>query len=270
MSKPRTEPVTVDDQPAAIASRVHAVLCNPQDVRNVGTAIRAVANHGMGGLRVVTFDEYDPEDLFHFSSGGADVIDLSFHRNLDDALEPFTQVMGTSRRTRDDLAPPCWPAKGLADRLTPEGPVAVLFGNERTGLTVEETDRCTAMVYMPTHSRKPSMNLGHAVACIGYELARPVAERVGPPVRPPEALRAPRKAIEGFYSHVEQVAAHMGYPPGRNPELFARRLRRILDRANLSAHEFGMLAGIFSELRRLHDDSQPSQPAGGADTPPTP
>ena len=42
------------------------------------------------------------------------------------------------------------------------------------------------------------------------------------------------------------------YPPGRNPELFTRRLRRILDRANPNHAEFGLVAGVFSELLRLH------------------
>ncbi|MCA9545475.1 MAG: hypothetical protein KC613_13820 [Myxococcales bacterium] len=244
--------VTVDDQPAAEATRAHAVLCHPQDVRNIGTAIRAAANHGLGGLHVVTFDDHDPEDLFHFSAGASDVIELSFHRDLDEALAPFAQVIGTSRRLRDELAAPCWPAAGLIERLSTEGPVAILFGNERTGLSVRELDRCSATVYIPTHERKPSLNLGHAVACIGYELARPRdPAAAGPPATAPESLRAPRKALEGFYGHVEAVSDELSYPPGRNPELFTRRIRRLLDRANPTAQELGMLAGIFSELRRL-------------------
>lgn len=257
--------VTVDDQPAREAARAHAVLCHPQDVRNVGTAIRAAANHGLGGLRLVTFQDHDPEDLFHFSAGASDVIEFSVHRDLDEALAPFAQVLGTSRRVRDELAAPCWPAAGLLQRLSTDGPVAILFGNERAGLSVRELDRCSATVYIPTHARKPSLNLGHAVACIGYELARPQdVAAAGPPALPPEPLRAPRKALEGFYGHVEAVSAELGYPPGRNPELFTRRVRRLLDRANPSAQELGMLAGIFSELRRLGRRADGDQAEGDA------
>lgn len=230
---------------------VHAVLCNPQDVRNVGGAIRAAANHGLGSLRVVTQTGFDTEDLFHFSSESLPTFPVSFHADLDEALADMSLVVGTSRRTRDPLAPPNWPAAGLAARL-PEGvPTAVLFGNERIGLTREEVDRCTALVYVPTHDRMPSLNLAQAVAIIGYELARPAPEQVGPAAATPETLRAPRAAIEGFYGHVEAVASALGYPPGRNPELFARKLRRIFDRANPDARELALLAGVFSEMRRL-------------------
>lgn len=230
---------------------IHAVLCNPQDVRNVGGAIRAAANHGLAGLRIVTHEAFDSEDLFHFSSESLPTLPVTFHTELDDALDCMGLVIGTSRRTRDPLSPPNWPAAGLAARL-PEGvPVAILFGNERTGLTRPEVDRCTALVYVPTHDRMPSLNLAQAVAIIGYELARPAPEQVGPAAEPAEVLRAPRAAIEGFYGHVAAVADALGYPPGRNPELFARKLRRLFDRANPDAHELALLAGVFSEMRRL-------------------
>lgn len=240
------------DRPRPIGERVHVVLCNPQDVRNVGGAIRAVANHGIASLRVVTHRNFAPDDLFHFSSESLDAMPVTIHRDLDEALEGLDQVLGTSRRERDPLAPPYWPASGITARFTPEGQVGILFGNERTGLTADEVDRCSALIYMPTHERMPSMNLSHAVACIGYEVARPLPDDVGPIARPPEKLRAPVPAIEGFYNHVRNVAEELAYPPGRNPELFARRLRRLLDRANPSAKGFSMLAGVFSEMRRLN------------------
>lgn len=255
MTRPSSEnladPLLDLGEPHPRTAHLHAVLCHPQDARNVGGAIRAAANHGLGSLRVVTAHGFDPEDLFHFSSESLPTLPVHFFADLDAALADVDLVIGTSRRTRDPLAPPCWPAAGLAARLPAETPVAVLFGNERIGLTREEVDRCTALVYVPTHPRMPSLNLAQAVAIVGYELARPAAEQVGPPPTPPEALRAPRAAIEGFYAHVETVAEALGYPPGRNPTLFARKLRRIFDRANPDARELALLAGVFSELRRL-------------------
>jgi tRNA/rRNA methyltransferase/tRNA (cytidine32/uridine32-2'-O)-methyltransferase len=247
---------TVSDQPAAIGARVHVVLCNPQDVRNVAGCIRAVANHGLASLRVVTHRNFAADDLFHFSSEAMPKIDVQFVRTLDEALAGLDQILGTSRRTRDTLSAPYWPAAGLAGRFTLDGEVGILFGNERTGLTADEVDRCSALVYMPTHERMPSVNLSHAVACIGYELARPNPEGVGPTARPPEKLRAPPQAIEAFYAHVREIAGELGYPPGRNPVLFARRLRRLLDRANPSPKAFSMLAGVFSEMRWMSRRTQ--------------
>ena len=260
--------------------QVHAVLCQPEDVRNVGAAIRAVANHGLASLRIVKTPladaapnlgldvGHDPapsagpdlapdegpfsrEDLFHYSAGASERIPVQVFSSLDAALQDCAQVVGTSRRTRDPLAPPFWPAAGLRRRLVEGGPVAILFGTERTGLDRSEVDRCQALITVPTTSAHESLNLGHAVAIIGYELARP--EPTGETRAPaaPEALRAPTPVREAFYAKVEAVSAETGYPPGRNPELFARKLRRILDRANPSADELAMLMGVFSELSRL-------------------
>lgn len=235
-----------------IDPRLHAVLCHPEDVRNVGAAIRAAANHGLG-IRIVTETGFSPEDLFHFSAGASERMPVPVFFSLDEALHDCAQVVGTSRRTREPDAPPFWPAAGLRRRLLPEGPVAILFGTERTGLARSEVDRCQALVTVPTTAAHESLNLAHAVAIIGYELARPGVDTVGPPVgEPGEGLRAPTPVREAFFAKVEAVSAETGYPPGRNPELFTRKLRRILDRANPNAEELAMLSGVFSELLRLH------------------
>lgn len=233
-----------------VRPRTCFVLCHPTDPRNVGGAIRAVVNHGIAGLRIVGA-RFDPEDLFHFSSESVTRCDLSFFDDLESAVADCGRIIGTSRRPRDPLAPPAWPAAGLARRLVGQKPVAVLFGTERTGLTREEVDRCEALVWMPTSEAFPSMNLSHAVACVGYELARPAETEVGPPVAAEADARCPPKHREAFYAHVHEVSAELGYPPGRNPDAFTRRVRRILTRANPNAAEYGLLAGVFTELRRL-------------------
>ena len=53
------------------------VLCRPADVRNVGGAIRAVANAGIGAIRVVTQQTFDARDLLCYSSGATDIIKRS-------------------------------------------------------------------------------------------------------------------------------------------------------------------------------------------------
>src|SRR5881397_1558182 len=52
-----------------------------------------------------------------------------------------------------------------------DGPVALLFGREDKGLSNEALDRCHRLVTMPTTPAYPSLNLGHAVALMLYELA---------------------------------------------------------------------------------------------------
>ncbi len=230
--------------------KVWVVLCHPADVRNVGGAARSVANHGLAGLRVVTESNFDERDVFCYSSGGSDFIELEYHPTLDAAISDCQRVIGTSRRLRDPDAPPEWPSAGLGQRLKGDARTALLFGAERTGLLKEELDRCSAVVHVPTTETFPSMNLAHAVACLGYELARPDSSQAASFVTEESPiLEASRR--ESFYAFVADTLDELGYPPGRSADSFVRRLRKILHRANLNQQELSMFGGIFSELRRV-------------------
>jgi TrmH family RNA methyltransferase len=236
---------------------VHVVLCSPEDPRNIGAAIRAVANHGLGGLTMVRAEPPDPEDLFHYSAGAVETVPVRHVTTLDEALAGARLVLGTSRRPRTENAPTFWPVGGLRARLPADTRVALMFGTERTGLTREELDRCDAVVVVPTEERFPSLNLSHAVAIVGYELARPA-----PPASVPVAERPRATAVvrDAFFARVHEVVAELGYPPGRTPEVFVRKLRRVLERANLSQPEFGVLAGVFVEMQRLGRLARGSSP----------
>ncbi len=230
---------------------IRVVLCHPADPRNVGTCARAVANHGLESLHVVTERPFDPSDIDAYSCGSVAHMTYVEVPTLDAATADCHRIIGTSRRRRDADGPPVWPAAGLRARVDDDTPTAILFGTERTGLTTAELDRCEAVVEIPTTEIYPSMNLGHAVACIGYELRRPDPTRVGPAGHT-EAPRLSAEKRDAVFDHVLDVVDELGYPPGRNPEAFVRRLRRILRRANLGADEISLVAGVFTELRRLH------------------
>ncbi len=236
---------------SVVSSATYAVLCRPVDVRNVGGAIRSVVNHGLAGLRIVGVGPFDEEDVFAYSSGAVVHVELTYCDTLADAISDCDLVVGTSRRTRDPDAPPQWPAAGVAERLAHARRVGLLFGTERTGLTKTEMDRCSAVIWVPTTAQFPSMNLAHAVACLGYELARPSASSVGPVVVDVEVPRLEGAKREAFFAHVGRMVASVGYPPGRSPDAFVRRLRKILHRANPNQQELSLLGGVFSELGRL-------------------
>jgi len=233
-----------------IDRRIRFVLCNPKDPRNVGGAARAVANFGLDELRVVSPEPFKADDVHAYSAGSVRTIRFVPFTSLDDAIADCDRVIGTSRRTRDPDAPPEWPIAGLGERLDGQGATAILFGTERTGLTTAEVDRCSATVHIHTGETYPSMNLAHAVACVGYELARPTPGESGPPVRP-DTPRTGAEAREAFFGHVQRVVDALGYPPGRSPEAFTRRVRRILERANPNQQELSLFGGVFTEMLRL-------------------
>jgi len=64
------------------------------------------------------------------------------------------------------------PTSGTGAVSTTGNRVAVVFGNERTGLTDEELDCCTVAVNIPSSPDFPSLNLSHAVQIMSYTLFR--------------------------------------------------------------------------------------------------
>src|SRR5690606_34566739 len=83
-----------------------------------------------------------------------------------------------------------WPA--ATGRLAPAaaaGPVALVFGRERTGLENAELQRCHATVTIPTDPDFSSLNLAAAVQVLAYELRLALLEA--------GAVAAPEPGPEG-------------------------------------------------------------------------
>jgi tRNA C32,U32 (ribose-2'-O)-methylase TrmJ len=53
---------------------------------------------------------------------------------------------------------------------TAQGTVALVFGDERNGMSNAELLRCNALSTAPTLSHQPSLNLAQAVLLYAYEL----------------------------------------------------------------------------------------------------
>jgi len=236
-----------------LTGEIVVVLCSPSDVRNVGPALRAAANFGVETLRIAGPQRFDMSALREFSAGALEHVNLTLHEDVRAALDGVDRVIGTSRRPHDAAGAPRWSSIGLGERLAGGGRCAVLFGNERAGLSIDELDLCDALVELPTSARFPSMNLGQAVACLLYELSRRAeAPRAAAP-SPVDALDASVGAATdrlALYAEMERLCDAAGYPPGRTAAGFVRKFKRLLGRARANPAELAMVVGVFRELAR--------------------
>ncbi|MGL5722190.1 MAG: TrmH family RNA methyltransferase, partial [Brevinema sp.] len=96
---------------------------------------------------------------------------VQIYNDLPTALAPIPLSLGFSRRTgqfrRQDLTLP-----HVGEFLSQQGHsnIALVFGNEQTGLSAAEL-RCTTLcVSIDTHPAQPSLNLSHAVAIVLQQL----------------------------------------------------------------------------------------------------
>jgi TrmH family RNA methyltransferase len=243
------------------AKRCTVILCRPADIRNIGAVIRACVNFEISKMVVISDQTWDLEALYQFSSRAIELIHLRFEteENLVKILGNFSQIIGTTRRDRDEYSPSYFSVTGLRAHLIEDGEIAILFGNEKFGLSKDELNLCTATVTIPTSDHFASMNLSHAVAIVAYELTRPDFEKIAKLENSRseiQSLKAPLPVSQAFYQIAQDALQAANYPPGHTPENFIQKLRSILNRANLDHAEYSFMTGLFKELKRKSNPSQ--------------
>jgi tRNA (cytidine32/uridine32-2'-O)-methyltransferase len=131
--------------------------------------------------------------------------------------------------------------------------VAVVFGNERTGLENDELMSCHIAVHIPSVEDFASLNLAQAVQVLAYELRIDLLERAPPSDVAPaktEAL-ATNEELERFFAHLAQMLDDIEFHKGRSPVTIMNRLRRLFLRTQLEQREVRILRGIFEDAQRM-------------------
>lgn len=134
------------------------------------------------------------------------------------------------------------------------GRVAIVFGNERTGLTDDQLDMCTLGVTIPTSDEFGSLNLSHAVQILCYHMFRQNLKNTHKDYRGYTPVTLER--IDGAVKCVTYNLQKIGFfkMPGR--EDMEEYWRSLLARANLSEGEVQYLEKIFTKMSGLASKNQ--------------
>jgi len=180
--------------------------------------------------------------------GAAELLRRASVCSLPEAMKGASLVLGTcgaARRLQKPVVPLPGLMKFLAGRPGGGGGLAVLFGNEKTGLTKEELGHCHAVVRIPTVPEVPSMNLGQAAALLAYELTR---DPRAPRTREPELAPAPAEQAEALLREFLRAFQAMDYMQGLPADELTRRVRDALKRLRPCRKDAGLLLAV---LRRV-------------------
>ncbi len=237
------------------------VLVGTQHPGNIGSAARAMKTMGLSALHLVAPERFPDPEANTLAAGADDLLAAApVHADLDSALAGCRFVLGTSARRRHVPLPEMSPreaAQALVDAAG-QGPVALLFGRERTGLENEELQRCHASVGIPTDPGFSSLNLAAAVQVLAYELRLASLDAAGGALAsgrpmPPAEAEPPATAdeLERYFVHLDQALHEIDFHKGKPPEMVMQRLRRLYLRAGLDAREVKILRGILAEAQRM-------------------
>jgi len=230
--------------------QIRVVLINTSHPGNIGATARAMKTMGLTDLVLVSPQRFPHADAVAMASNADDVLEASqVVSSLDEAIGDRQLVLGTSARQRYINIPLLTPREAVAQikaDITADMGVALLFGNERTGLTNAELKRCHYHVNIPTNPDYSSLNLAQAVQLLAYECRVGLLDMMPLPVSGDPL--ATDGEVEGFYQHLEQALVALEMLDRSNPELFGMKLRRLFQRARLTKVEVNMLRGMCKAI----------------------
>ena len=235
--------------PAAL-ERVRVVLCETSHPGNIGAAARAMKTMGLSRLVLVKPKHFPHADAEAFASGALDVLRAAVIRDsLEEALAGTVLAVASTSRHRDltHEVVDCREACKRMVQVASHDEVALVFGPERTGLTVRDVNKCQLIAAIPANPDYASLNLAQAVQVFGYELrmsAGGIAQRV-----PQSSVPATHDEVEGFYRHLEEVFHASGFLDPQEPKRLMQRMRRLFARSRLEKEEVNILRGFLRAFR---------------------
>ena len=237
--------------PSPLLSRFAVVLSRTSHPGNIGAAARAMKTMGLAELVLVEPRRFPDPEATARAAGAADVLERArVVGTLAEALADRALAVGFSARGRD-LAHPARHWRSLAPEFlaaAADGPVALVFGNETSGLANDEMLLCQRHAAIPANPAYPSLNLAAAVQVACYELAQ-AASAFSPPAMP---ARTPATAgqIEVLHARLNAALVASGFLDPANPGRLDERMRRLAARLDLENEEVKLLHGILDALTR--------------------
>ena len=167
-----------------VHDHVAFVLVRPHYPENVGASARAMKTMGFDELVLVRPSRLavpEHEMAFKMSVRAWDVLHAARRADdLESALRGVDHVLATSsHRGLSGVLTARDAAAFVVGEAAQGKRIAILFGNEKTGLSEEDLMGAHERVRVPMAADQPSINLAQSVQLIAYELFVTALERRG-------------------------------------------------------------------------------------------
>src|SRR5207249_9751314 len=150
-------------------ARLRFILVRPRNPQNLGAAARALRSAGIERLTLVDPRTGDYETARRVAVHSEQLLEAKrVVPTLEEALAGCALSVGTTARERPER-PPLLPREAVARLAASPGEVAVVFGDERSGLTASEVDAVDLVSSIPSAGEQPSWNLAQCIAVFAYE-----------------------------------------------------------------------------------------------------
>jgi TrmH family RNA methyltransferase len=234
-------------------ARVVVVLFEPQDPVNIAATVRAMANMGVGQLRLVRPVAHDPNLIEIVAHDTRPIVErIRQADDIDAALADCVDVIGYTARRRAAKRIVLSPREAAERAMAraQDGPVALVFGREDHGLPNAVLDRAHAIATVPT-TEHASLNLAQAVLLALYEIHLAAGDGTRT-LAPPRHAAPPATAeqYERLFADGERALRALDFFKTRYPEHVLRTLRSLVHRAAPDARELTLVRAMAIEVLR--------------------
>ena len=211
---------------------------------------------GLSQLTLVAPRNFPHPDANKMAAGAEDLLEqVSVVQTVEEAIKACTMVVASSVRSRSydipELSP--WQAADCLIQHNKTKPVALLFGPERMGLHNKDLELANYRVTIPSNPEYSSLNLAAAVQILCYELYK---RDISPEVEQHnevEHLNLPTThQFQRLMGEIEEVLRDVSFLRPHQGETM-KRIKHLLNRAQLSEVDHNILAGILRAVKKRHE-----------------
>jgi tRNA/rRNA methyltransferase len=232
-----------------ILNNVTVVLCNTSHTGNIGSVARAMKTMGLYKLILVEPKVLPDDHSIALASNAAEVVaNATIVDNLFEAIKNTTVAVALTARRREfntNLQTPRQIMPEILSIINKQQQVALVFGAEKTGLTISQLEQCNRLVTIPGNPEYSSLNLAQAVQIICYELYSSYNSNL-------DHLKDNHNLAsiadnQGILTHLHQILHQIDYKY-KNETVTKRNLQKIIYKANLERPEVDLIRGILGKI----------------------
>lgn len=236
-----------------ILDNIRIILCETSHNGNIGSVARAMKTMGVTNLFLVSPKVMPDDHTLALSCNARDVINnAKIVDTLDEALLGTTLAFATTSRRREFNQHLFTPKESLPDifnAINQGQKIAIVFGAERTGLTISQLEKCNRLLTIPGNPEYFSLNLANAVQIICYEI---YANHNGDlsHLKDNEKIKASFEDNQRLLTHFDDILHKIDFYKNKNNERTLRNLQHIINKSDLERDEIDLLRGILNQIAK--------------------
>jgi len=242
----------------------YVILVGNEFAGNAGQIARTMGNFDFDNLVLVNPLWQDPMQGFVYAHTpeGLEIFDKrKTFNNLDEAMKElnlnttiaFTRRSGKTRQInynhRQYFENFFDQIYGIKNEFNIENTnIGLVFGREKSGLTAEEVEKCSVLVYIPTSKKSPSLNLAQSVAIILETIFHEINSReknleniICPQIHTPST----ELEREEFYKDIINAAKKRKLFIKNDEKSFRRLFERIFSSPIISSKDLNLLKAMI-------------------------